>query len=307
MSGFRLDAAQNIVEHGPGQDLQKDSPGTVAWWVEFNEAVKAADPEAMLVGEVWGTRARIGRYHVRGKGLDRCFDFPFGASIQEALVSGDPGAFIEAAMSRHDVEAPPPFFAPFLANHDQPRILTSLGGDLDKARRAAVLLLTAPGTPFLYYGEEIGMQQGQAEGEHPSARTPMQWDDSPTGGYTSAGEPWSPVAKNADPYNVAYQSGRDGSLLELYRTMIRLRSERPELRHGEYAFFDVGTGVLVFRRTYEDRSVLVLMSLSDRPQAVDARLVSGRYIDLLSGGEVAVAARFVLQPGEFSVFSPVDE
>ena len=140
VSGFRLDAAQNIVEYGPGPDLQKDSPGTIAWWVEFNDAVKAADPEAMLVGEVWTDRDRIGRYHVRGRGLDRCFDFPFGAAVREALVTGSPGPFVDAAMGRYDHQAPPAFFAPLLANHEAHGGLRrpSLGRDDGHPARAAV-------------------------------------------------------------------------------------------------------------------------------------------------------------------------
>jgi hypothetical protein len=95
-------------EYGPGQDLQKDSTGTVAWWVEFHQAVKAANHEAMLVGEVWTDRERIGHYHVRGHGLDRCIDFSFGAAVREALNTGSGASFVEAAMTRHGYAAPPP-------------------------------------------------------------------------------------------------------------------------------------------------------------------------------------------------------
>ena len=127
----------------------------------------------------------------------------------------------------------------------------------------------------------------------------------PTAGYTAAPEPWSPVAENADPYNVAHQGGRDGSLLELYRSLIRLRKERPELRHGDYAFFDVGTGVLAFRRAHVGQSVLVLMNVSEAPRAVDGQPFSGKYTDLLSGNVVSVADRFTMAPGAFSVLAPV--
>ncbi|MEN8844800.1 MAG: alpha-amylase family glycosyl hydrolase, partial [Candidatus Arcticimaribacter sp.] len=79
-------------------------------------------------------------------------------------------------------------YGTFLANHDQNRVFNQLGGSIARAKLAASILLSLPGVPYLYYGEEIGMV-----GEKPdeNIRLPMQWDTTPNGGFTT-GTPWRP-------------------------------------------------------------------------------------------------------------------
>jgi glycosidase len=120
--------------------------------------------------------------------------------------------------------------APFLTNHDQTRLSTQLGGDPAKLRLAAAVLLTLPGAPFLYYGEEIGLQNGPGrEDEH--KRTPLPWDASPGAGF-STGKPWFELAPGHETAHVAAERGRPGSLFERYRTLIALRHGSPALRLG---------------------------------------------------------------------------
>jgi len=138
------------------------------------------------------------------------------------------------------------------SNHDQSRHIDRYGHDGDtgrRARAAAVLLFTLRGTPFLYYGEELGMRNGALRyrdlrdpytkrfwpfriGRDP-ARTPMQWNASPQAGF-SAGQPWLPVSESAATINVERESTDQASLLHLYRRLIRLRKATPALAHGSY-------------------------------------------------------------------------
>jgi len=142
------------------------------------------------------------------------------------------------------------------SNHDQPRHIDryGTGGDAQaRARAAALLLLTMPGTPFLYYGEEVGMRNGRLRyrdlrdpytkrfwpfrpGRDP-ARTPMQWDASSHAGFT-AGRPWLPVSPDFSQLNVAREAVDPRSLWSLYRSLLQLRRMSPALCRGEYRLID---------------------------------------------------------------------
>ncbi len=139
-----------------------------------------------------------------------------------------------------------------LSNHDQPRHIDRYGTDTNataRARTAALLLLTMPGTPFLYYGEEVGMRNGTLRyrdlrdpytkrfwpfrpGRDP-ARTPMQWDGSAHAGFTT-GKPWLPVALDYSQLNVATEASDRRSLWSLYRQLLEFRRASPALHRGAY-------------------------------------------------------------------------
>ena len=142
------------------------------------------------------------------------------------------------------------------------------------ARAAAMLLLTLPGTAFVYQGEEIGMADGPGadppfdRAGRDGARHPMQWEPGPRGGFT-AGEPWLP-AVDPDVRSVAAQRGVPGSMLELYRALIALR---PRLG-GEPRFLDgAAAGLLAF----------------ERGEYVVALNAGGDRAPLPAGGEVELA------------------
>src|SRR4051812_27616501 len=132
-----------------------------------------------------------------------------------------------------------------LGNHDRPRIASRVGPD--QARVAGMLLLTLRGTPTIYYGEELGMEQvpirpedvrdpfehnvpGQGLGRD-GCRTPMPWDDGISGGFSRA-RPWLPLAENFPVLNAAAQRADERSLYQLYRKLIALRKESPALQLG---------------------------------------------------------------------------
>lgn len=229
--------------------------------------VVSAYSDVVLVGEA-SADTRGGPTAFYGNGSDELhtvFDFRllkspwcadrFRAVIAEAERSVPPGGWPSIVFS----------------NHDQSRHIDRYGqgGDAERrARAAAVLLFTLRGTPFLYYGEEIGMRDGRLRyrdlrdpytkrfwpfrtGRDP-ARTPMQWDGSPQAGFTS-GQPWLPVSANASTINVAQQSTDPASLLSLYRRLIRLRRATPALRQGIYTPLEsTAPHCLVFLRSLEE-------------------------------------------------------
>jgi glycosidase len=153
--------------------------------------------------------------------------------------------------------------ANFTTNHDMPRVMNQLGTDKEqKAKLAAGILLTAPGIPFIYYGEEIGMS-----GTKPDEliRTPMQWDNTQGAGFTN-GKPWEPVNSDFTFVNVAAQTGDNTSLLEHYRKLIQLRNEHSALRIGKtYVAESNSKKLLSYLRVSNDESLLIVINIDDEP------------------------------------------
>lgn len=190
-----------------------------------------------------------------------------------------------------------------LGNHDKPRIASRVGPA--QARVAAMLLLTLRGTPTLYYGDEIGMRDvpvppelvqdplernvpGLGLGRDPQ-RTPMQWQGGAGAGFT-AGEPWLPIAGDADAVNVEGSARDPASLLTLYRNLIALRRGEPALNRGRFEPIEADGDVMAYLREHQGRAFAVLLNLGSEPhQAHDVpagRIVLSSLLDRY-GEEVA--------------------
>ena len=203
IDGFRLDAARHMIADGPG-DGQNDTPETHAFWREFAGAVRARAPEALLVGENWTDTATIATYYgstevVRGGDeLPMNFNFPLSEAILRDVRSGRAEA-VPRTLERMAEHYPAGVLdGTFLTNHDNRRLASQLDNDRGRLRLAAAILLTLPGTPFLYYGEEVGLRNGPGSGDE-DKRTPMPWNGEDGGGFTS-GQPWhafAPARKQA--------------------------------------------------------------------------------------------------------------
>ena len=154
-------------------------------------------------------------------------------------------------------------YATFITNHDQNRSMTQLRGDMGKAKIAATILLTSPGVPFIYYGEEIGMT-GQKPDER--IRTPMQWDDTETTAGFTTGRPWEPLQNDYDTINVADESSDPNSLLNYYRRLIHARADHAALRTGDFVMVDSGAReVYSFLRYDDTEAILVVINMSNAP------------------------------------------
>ena len=180
VDGFRLDAAKHIFP----SDRPLDNH---AFWQDFRKAMENIKPDVYLVGEVWSKAEDVAPYL---KGLPALFNFDMGYSITQVINAGmDTLGLIRKYKEISD------FYksvtteyldATFLRNHDQNRILSELGGDQQRMRVAAAIVLTLPGTPYLYYGEEIGML-GLKPDEY--IREPFVWNvDKKDEGQTYLGE-----------------------------------------------------------------------------------------------------------------------
>lgn len=233
VSGFRLDAVRFLVESG--KDLgQRDTPETLAYWREYRQALEAGQSDAVLVGEAWTTRDKVVGYFGESddRGLQMAFDFDLQLAMDQDFraSNGQPNDIWEAVCGVLEDYPPHAQNAPFLSNHDLTRFATRAGGDPAKMKLAAALLLTLPGTPFLYYGEEIGLPNGGTPQDE-QKRLPMRWDGTAAAGFT-AGTPWWDARYTDDAPTVTAQTGDPDSLLSTYRRLIRLRKAEPALSRG---------------------------------------------------------------------------
>ena len=224
------------------------------------------------IGELWGPLERWVRYYgENGDGLHLPFNFrlmeqPFQAGPMRTLVERLEGVLPSFAWPNY-----------VLGNHDQPRLASRFGGQA-QARLAAMLLLTLRGTPTLYYGDELGLEntpipperivdpQGKNLGAHRSrdvARTPMQWDASAQAGFSTV-EPWLPLPADYQKRNAAVQAQDPTSMLTLYRKLLSLRKASPALNVGDYRSLDAGPDVYAYLRTEGDETKLVLLNFSDQ-------------------------------------------
>jgi glycosidase len=268
VDGFRLDAARHIVADGPG-DLQNDTPETHAFWREFAAHVRSVDPKALLVGENWTTNEKIAPYYgstvavAGGDELPMSFDFPLGSAILESVQMHDGSPVAETLAGVARLYPAGVLDGTFITNHDMPRVATQLNGTTAALRSAAAILLTLPGTPFVYYGEEVGLVGNKPD---PDIRTPMPWNDSEAGGGFTTGTPWRPFARGRATANVAAQAGDPASLLSLYRRLIHLRAGSPALRQGAITVLSPGAAsspVLAFVREADSERVLVVHNLGN--------------------------------------------
>jgi glycosidase len=207
----------------------------------------------------------------------------------ESVNAGDADSVNDQLLLSYS-EIPEMRFGTFLTNHDMDRVMSQLFDDEQKMKAAASMLLTAPGVPFIYYGEEIGMQGDQS---HEWVRRPMQWSNELNSGF-STGTPWHPLGPAWEYYNVVDESGDVDSILAHYKKLIRIRNEHAALRVGE---LDVLTttdeAVYSILRVSEDESVLVLINISNRPVSniwitkSDSGLSEGQHypVPILGEGE----------------------
>ncbi len=251
--GFRLDAVRYLVEDGATVD---DTPRTHAVLREYGAYVRKSKPGAFTIGEVFDSTGTLLTYYPDQ--LDAYFAFEIADSLIAGVRRGDARGIL-APVLRLQGALPAERWAPFLRNHDQPRTRTEFGGDWGKARVASLLLLTLPGLPFVYYGEELGMT-----GPKPDEliRTPMAWSRAaPHAGFTT-GTPWQPLASDSLEANVETQDRDPHSLLNLHRTLIRLRAATPALGRG--ALIPLATNdpaAVAFLRHDATGAVLVIVNV----------------------------------------------
>jgi len=296
VSGFRLDAVDTLFEDPDMRD-NPVLPGTTKFGDpktehKYNTKLpgvhdvlqnlrKVADEHnAVLIGETWTKDIHELKQYYGGKNkeLQLPMDFMF------ARVDKLDAAEFRRQIAAVDSSGGWPTYV--ISNHDIPRSYNRYGDGTrndDIAKLMGAFYLTLRGTPIMYYGEEIGMENNDPKRKEDvkdpegrtgwpkeigrdGERTPMQWSDAAHGGF-STHEPWLPVPASSKTHNVATESKDPNSVLEFYRKVLALRHTNPVLREGNYtALNEDDANVISYLRTYKGKSVLVALNMSTSPQ-----------------------------------------
>ncbi len=254
VDGFRLDGIKHLIEDGPKQE---NTPDTHEWLSEFHTFYKDVNTDAVTVGEVWSPTRDVVPYI--GGELDLAFEFDTAEAMLRSAKYEDKNPILRAHRLITE-RYPPNQFATFLTNHDQERVMSQLAENVDHARTAASLLLTGPGVPFIYYGEEIGQVGAKPD---QNIRTPMQWTDDDNAGFTSGLRAWQTPQSSYRDVNVVAQTDDPESLLSHYRRLVQARNDHEALRVGDWSEVEVeNRRVYASLRHSDDETLLVLINLS---------------------------------------------
>lgn len=299
VAGFRIDVCHAIVKdhqlrddpavspddhpevrkRGLRQVFSMNRPEVHDVLRRWRAIASASEPERILVGETYvlDLDQLIPFYGSGADELHLAFNFLF---VHAPFEAAPLRAIVEAVEDKLPTQAWPVFTG---SNHDAGRLVRRWAdGDEHKVRCALLMLIALRGTPFLYYGDEIGMPEVEidpAQARDPvglrtgdptrgrdGCRTPMQWSAEPGAGFTPDGaRPWLPIG-DAAARNVAAQREDPGSVLHLVRDLIALRRERDELRHGDYVTLPAPEGAWTWRR---GAGTAVALNLSDDAVTVD--------------------------------------
>jgi alpha-glucosidase len=250
--------------------------------------------DRLLIGEIYLPTERLVAYYGRDlTGVHLPFNFSLLSAPWHART-------IAKLIDEYEAALPPGGWPNWvLGNHDRPRIASRVGQE--QARVAAILLMSLRGTPTIYYGDEIGMEQAVLPPDRirdplernvpgleigrDGCRTPMQWDDSPNAGFCT-GEPWLPVAIEFRERNVATQRIDPCSIYHLYRRLIALRRKWRALVLGAYRPVVASGDLLLYVREVADERLLIALNFGGDPIAARfaAGYLAGRLL-LSSHGE----------------------
>jgi len=282
-------------------DNNLDRPENLLAAERIREIAEEYRPDRVLIGES-ASENGIAAY------LDLCKTGRLHLAFNFELLNaaGLDGARLQAVVNRTDALFEDRAWPAWVfGNHDGSRLLSRVASARNPQQCAAVakllaaLLLTLRGTPFIYYGEEIGMTDtpiprervrdplGAALWPSPGrdvSRTPMQWDAGETGGFSPA-EPWLPVNRGNPSANVAAQRSDPDSILSFYRSLLALRRRRDELRRGRYLPFPCEGNVVSYARSGARGSVEVYLNFNDAPASCARR----NGDELLLGSRAALA------------------
>ena len=285
VDGFRMD-----VIHGIGKDpalpdvpeavaripygALNDHPHTHELLRDIRVILDGYPGDRVMVGEVFLLdTAQVATYYGANDELHLSFNFPPLFAPWEAGVWRERIEQTEKELGARD--AWPTWV---LSNHDTKRHRTRYGSEA-RARAAAVLLLTLRGTPFLYAGEEFGLEDAEIPadrkvdpGGRDGCRAPLPWDGTPGRGWAGS-DPWLPWPPDAEVRNAAALDEKLDSILHLYRRLLRARRQSSALRFGSWTPVAAPEGVLAYRRELVDdvRLILVNTTASSRRVAVEGR------------------------------------
>jgi len=327
IDGFRADAVPYLFER-EGTNCE-NLPETHVYLKKLRAFMDKNYPGRILLCEANQWPEDVRPYFGDGDEFHMGFHFPIMPRIYMALKKGNPEDMIEI------LRRTPPIpencqWCTFLRNHDEltlemvteeerqwmwreyapePRMKLNLGirrrlsslldNDQRKIELANSLLFTLPGSPIIYYGDEIGMGDNISLPDRNGVRTPMQWDDSLNAGFTT-GKPFTELITGDRWHhhvNVASQLADPNSLFHVISRMVNIRKQHPAFGRGRMNWIQSDNKTLaVYTRNHQDETLMIINNLSDLTQTISIPAdFQGDYVDLFSGTEKHIASSLTLQ------------
>jgi glycosidase len=283
VDGLRLDAVKHICggidsfSHASNRTLLKK------WYEHCNATYKAAghSDNIFMVAEEWDGHDTEKSYY---QSLTSCFEFEYFGALTNAL-NGNASSYVSSVnkwISDHTAQRADAITSIFMTNHDQDRAAESLGRSAAKEKQAAAMMLTTPGKPFVYQGEELGYY-GKKSGGDEYVRTPMMWD--------KAGKDCAKKGVNGKvdtgmlkaEISVEAQNADAGSLLNVYKTWSRLRNTYPALAEGTMssAGLSGGNSIAAWYMTAGNQKLLVIHNTAGTEKTVTVSDNTSRAVGLL--------------------------
>ena len=278
VDGFRLDAVLWIYQ----AQIKANQRFLDQWYQRLNATYKAAGhtDNIFMVGEAWEGHDTEKQYY---KGLTSCFEFEYFDALTRAL-NGNASSYVSTVngfISDHTSQRADAITSIFMQNHDQNRAAESLGRKLEKEKQAAAMMLTTPGKPFVYQGEELGYY-GKKDGGDEYVRTPMLWDKA---GKDCAKKGVNNKVDNAmltSSISVEAQKADANSLLNVYKTWSRLRNIYPALAEGTMTVAPGNGGTIAaWYMTAGSQKLLVIHNTAGTAKDVTVKDDMSRAVGLL--------------------------
>jgi len=268
-----------------------NQPETIAFAREVRKLVASYQPERFLLGEIFASDEIKKEY----LGLDQAgLNLVFLWDLPDANVTAKD---LRKVIENYESNFPEPFLPVYvLGNHDRKRVLSRAGGNIHLSKLLAVLIFTARGIPVSYYGEEIGMLEGdfpiktcldpvgQRYKKIPTflldllniyvnrdgCRTPMQWSSGKNSGFSTAdGNLWLPLSSNYLSHNVEELEDKPDSILSLYQELLRLRKNSPALVEGDLTLLEESVDTLAYEREISGEKIGVFLNFSEREKFIE--------------------------------------
>ncbi|MEO8148847.1 MAG: alpha-amylase family glycosyl hydrolase [Bacteroidia bacterium] len=277
VDGYRLDAAKWIFP--PGEETKN-----YAWWQEFTAAMRNVKPDAFFVGEITDSYSLTAPYLKNA--LTSVFNFDLGFDLIESLKEEKDTSIVNLVKTSRDyfLKASPQFIdATFITNHDQNRIGSEMQGNIQKMKLAAAILLTLPGSPFVYYGEEIGMLGTKPD---ENIREPFLWN---TIDKDLNRCKWMTPKFSTDTTVVplALQIGDVNSIYDHYKKLIELRNANRVLNSGNIQSVNFNDDeLLAYNRILGENSLLVIHNLTGKSKTVELKSLSKKYSHIIYSSKI---------------------
>lgn len=264
VDGFRMDAPLHYEETDTGFNTSVLN--------ELYNYCRDIDPDIYMVSEIWASEQVIEEYY--GSNTPSMFDFTFaqaeGNIIKTAKGSEKAERFVDRMVeyeAGRKKQNPEYINAPFITNHDMPRVANALNGNTGKMKMAAALLLSMNGSPFIYYGEELGMSSSGTKDEN--KRLAMYWSDTDAEGMCAGPEDADKdIVQKCAPSDI--QCKDETSLYCLYKKALDIRNNNPEIARGDSLIIDGLTSddIAVILRTWKDRTIYIIYNTAEKTDNV---------------------------------------